>query len=67
MPKNTVSTDIASIGSKDALTEILREGAQQMLARAVEYLGRHADQRDDISKRWVIRNEAFVNLSTEGT
>jgi len=31
MPDRTVSTDIVSIGSKDALTEILREGAQQML------------------------------------
>ncbi len=50
MPDSTVSTDIVSIGSKDALTEIVREGAQQMLARAVEnevaeYLRRHADQR----------------------
>ena len=61
MPDNTVSSDIVSIGSKDALTEILREGAQQMLARAVEneiaeYLARHADQRDDEDRRLVVRN-----------
>ncbi|MEA3253516.1 MAG: IS256 family transposase [Chloroflexota bacterium] len=61
MPDSTVSTDIVSIGSKDALTEILREGAQQMLAQAIEnevaeYLGRHADQRDDTGKRLVVRN-----------
>ena len=61
MPDRTVSTDIVSIGSKDALTEILREGAQQMLARAVEnevteYLARHADQRDDADRRLVVRN-----------
>ena len=31
MPDRTVPTDIVSIGSKDALTDILREGAQQML------------------------------------
>jgi len=61
MPDRTVSTDIVSIGSKDALTEILRQGAQQMLARAienevVEYLGRYADQCDDSGKRPVVRN-----------
>ncbi len=61
MPDHTVSTDIVSIGSKDTLTEILREGAQQMLARAVEnevaeYLARHADQRDDEDRRLVVRN-----------
>jgi len=61
MPGRTVSTDIVSIGSKDALTEILREGAQQMLARAVEnevteYLACHADQRDEEDRRLVVRN-----------
>ena len=56
-----LSCDIVSIGCKDALTEISREEAQQMLARAVEnevaeYLVRHADQRDDEVKRLVVRN-----------
>jgi putative transposase len=61
MPDRTVSTDIVSIGSKDALTEILRRGAQQMLARAIEnevaeYLGQHADQCDEMGRRLVVRN-----------
>ena len=61
MPDRTLSTDIMSIGSKDALTEILRQGAQQMLARAIEnevaeYLGQHADQCDEMGRRLVVRN-----------
>jgi transposase-like protein len=43
------------------LTEILREGAQQMLARAIEnevseYLACHADQLDHEGRRLVVRN-----------
>lgn len=61
MADSSVSSTIVSIGSRDALTEILREGAQQMLTRAVEnevaeYLGRHAEQRDDDGRRLVVRN-----------
>ena len=32
----TVSSRIVSIGSQDALNEILRQGAQQMLSQAIE-------------------------------
>ena len=61
MADSSVSSNIVSIGSRDALTEILREGAQQMLASAIEnevaeYLGRHVDQRDDDGRRLVVRN-----------
>jgi len=61
MAERTVSSNIVSIGSKDALNEILRQGAQQMLAHAVEnevaeYLERHADQRDEDGRRLVVRN-----------
>jgi putative transposase len=61
MADSTVSSNIVSIGSKDALNEILRRGAQQMLAQAienevVEYVGRHADQRDEDGRRLVVRN-----------
>jgi len=49
------------MGSKDVLTEILREGAQQMLVTAVEnevidYLDQHAQQRDVDDKPLVVRN-----------
>jgi putative transposase len=61
MADSTVSSNIVSIGSRDALTEILREGAQQMLGQAIEhevaeYLRRHAHQRDEHGRRLVVRN-----------
>jgi transposase-like protein len=61
MVDSTVSSNVVSIGSRDALNEILRQGAQQMLAQAIEnevaeYLGRHADQRDEHGRRLVVRN-----------
>jgi len=45
----------------DVLTEILRRGAQRMLAEAIEnevqeYLAAHADQRDAEGRRLVVRN-----------
>ncbi len=47
--------------SKDVLTEILREGAQKMLATAIEaevdaYIEQNADQRDAKGHRLVVRN-----------
>jgi transposase-like protein len=47
--------------SKDVLTEILRGGAQKLLATAVEaevaaYIDQHADQRDGNGHRLVVRN-----------
>jgi putative transposase len=61
MANSTVSKNIVSIGSKDVLNEILRQGAQQMLAHAIEnevaeYLRRHADQHDTDGRQLVVRN-----------
>jgi hypothetical protein len=61
MQESTVSTNVVSIGSKDILTDILRQGAQKMLATAIdcevnEYLAEHAHQLDTDGKRLVVRN-----------
>ena len=61
MQDSTVSTNVVSIGSKDVLNEILRQGAQQMLATAIEsevaeYLAQNAHQLDTKGKRQVVRN-----------
>lgn len=47
--------------ARDVLTEILRRGAQQMLATAIEnevaeYIDAHADARDPNGQRLVVRN-----------
>jgi transposase-like protein len=46
---------------RDVLTEVLRAGAQKLLAEAVEaevasYIARHADLRDEDGQRVVVRN-----------
>jgi len=46
---------------KDVLSEILRDGARQMLAAAIEnevaeYVGAHGDRRDEAGRRLVVRN-----------
>jgi len=46
---------------KDVLSEVLREGAQQMLAKAIRdeaaaYVDEHADERDESGRRLVARN-----------
>lgn len=61
MEQSTVRTECLSIRSRDVLTDILRQGAQQMLAAAVEhevaeYIERHALVRDDDGRRQVVRN-----------
>ena len=61
MEDSTVSSSIVSIRSRDALNEILQQGARQMLASAIEnevadYLEGHADQRDENGRRLVVRN-----------
>jgi putative transposase len=48
-------------GARDALTELLREGAQRLLRQAVqteleEFLAVHADKRDDHGRAAVVRN-----------
>jgi transposase-like protein len=49
------------VSSRDVLTGILREGAQTLLAQAIEaevgaYIEAHQDQRDDRGHRLVVRN-----------
>lgn len=61
MDKNTANATTLAMGSRDVLTEILRNGAQKLLADAIEnevaaYLAEHADERDDAGRRLVVRN-----------
>jgi putative transposase len=49
------------LSNRDVLTDVLRQGAQRMLATAIdaevaEWIDRHADCRDDIGRRQVVRN-----------
>lgn len=49
------------VAVEDVLTQVLREGAQKMLAQAIEaevedYITRHAEQRDGQGHRLVVRN-----------
>jgi hypothetical protein len=61
MKKDTTSSELMSITGRDVLTEILRKGAQQMLAMAVEnevvqYIADHEHMRDSAGRRLVVRN-----------
>ena len=62
MTSETVLTmDSSAQETRDVLSEILRNGAQHMLAAAVEnevaeYIGAHAHQRDADGQRLVVRN-----------
>ena len=61
MEQCTIQSEHVSIGSRDVLTEILRHGAQEMLAQAIEnevaeYVETHAHTRDDQGRRLVVRN-----------
>ncbi len=61
MKKDTTNTQPMSMTSRDVLTDILRQGAQKMLAEAienevVEYLDRYACVRDDQGHRLAVRN-----------
>ena len=56
-----LTMDSSGRQARDVLTEILRHGAQQMLATAIEnevaeYIAAHADARDDAGHRVVVRN-----------
>ena len=56
MEQDTTKSSHLSMGSRDVLTEILRHGAQEMLATAIEnevaeYLAAYADQRDAAGHR----------------
>ena len=61
MEQCTIQNEHVSIGSRDVLTEILRQGAQEMLAQAIEnevaeYIETHAPTQDDQGRRLVVRN-----------
>ena len=62
MKKATPFIETEPVASpKDALTEVLRSGAQRMLAAALEaevalYVTQHADARDEDGHRLVVRN-----------
>lgn len=56
-----LTMDSSGQEARDVLTEILRHGAQQMLAAAIEnevaeYIAAHAQQRDAAGHRLVVRN-----------
>lgn len=61
MEQSTAGSHNLSIGSRDILTDILRRGAEEMLAMAIEnevaeYIARYADLRDSEGRRLVVRN-----------
>jgi len=61
MEQSTAKTECLSMKARDVLTAILRQGAQEMLAAAIEnevaeYIGGHAQVRDDQGHRLVVRN-----------
>ena len=61
MEPSTVKTECLSMQPRDVLSDLLRRGAQQMLAAAsenevTEYLGCHAPVRDSAGHRLVVRN-----------
>lgn len=61
MNKDTTNIEHLSINSRDALTEILRQGAQEMLAAAIEnevieYIAGHTNRRNAEGRRLVRRN-----------
>jgi transposase-like protein len=61
MEKDTTDTQVMSMTSRDILSDILRQGAQQMLAMAVEnevgeYIGEYQHVRDANGRRLVVRN-----------
>ena len=61
MKQCTIHNESVSISSRDILTEILRQGAQEMLAQAIdnevaEYICAASDLRNDQGHRLVVRN-----------
>ncbi len=61
MKKDTANTQYVSITSQDVLGDILRQGAQKMLATAIEdevdqYTAEHQHLRDANGRRIVVRN-----------
>ena len=61
MSEATVETNVLPVPARDALTEILRGGAQRMLAQAIdvevaEWITEHAHLTDEAGHRQVVRN-----------
>lgn len=61
MKQSTMKDEHLSVNSQDVLTEILRQGAQKMLAQAIEnevaeYIEANAHNHDDQDHRLVVRN-----------
>jgi len=61
MEQSTAKTECLSMKPRDVLSDILRQGAQRMLAEAIEnevaeYIGCHAQVRDSEGHRLVVRN-----------
>jgi len=62
MPCSTTETAIVPLPqAQDVLTDVLRQGAQQLLAQAIEaevadWIDRHQDCRDAAGRRQVVRN-----------
>ena len=61
MKKDTTNTEHLSINGRDVLMEVLRRGAQEMLAAAienevVEYIAGHTYLHDAEGRRLVARN-----------
>ena len=57
----TTALQMPAASTKDVLTEILREGAREMLGKAIEaevahYIAAHAHERDAHDHRLVVRN-----------
>ncbi|MAT68153.1 MAG: IS256 family transposase [Planctomycetaceae bacterium] len=65
---NTTTVSFPSETSQDALTEVLRSGAQRLLAEAVEaevaeWIESHAHETDAAGRRQVVRNGHLPNRS----
>src|ERR1700690_4183497 len=61
MQEATAETCVLPVPSRDALTEILRRGAQQMLAQTIEaevaeWIAERAHLKDEAGHRQVVRN-----------
>lgn len=61
MEKDTTNTQVMSMTSRDVLSDILRQGAQQMLAMAIEnevgeYISEYQHVRGANGRRLVVRN-----------
>jgi putative transposase len=61
MQEATAETCVLPVPSRDALTEILRRGAQRMLAQTIEaevteWIAEHAHLKDEAGRRQVVRN-----------